>query len=199
MRNTSSTATKTPETSDLFRSVGTVKIPATIGKFVAKKIGKFMMNAEHDAPVKISYIDNNFIKWFLLGKSGKGKTEYSISISKQTLRYASVCENSGANNRLIVDELGGEAKAETTPFEMFCLLKEKEKTDNNRVNVFYIRDKTGVLRTFDTYLLYDGWSIFVSPVESTYTYKWYDGCYGYDVFFRDSVLKPRKPPLRPQV
>src|SRR3989344_8812300 len=57
--------TKSPQSNFLLEFVGTVVIPATTIKFVAKD--KFVINTKRNAPVKISYVGGNFTEWFLCG------------------------------------------------------------------------------------------------------------------------------------
>jgi len=172
-------------TATLFEFVGLVTIPATSGKFVARK--KFVVNTKCNAPVKISAVWVNFAKWFL---SGDGKIEKPIG--EQTLRCHKLLKVSVDGP--IINELGGEAKAETTLTEMFSLM-EKQKNgkggvllNNSCANIFYIRDQNGLLRA--VYVLWrgDGWLICARSVESPN--MWLDGR---RVFSRNSVLKSSEP------
>ena len=172
--------TKSPESNSLLKFVGTVLVPATTAKFVAKD--KFIVNTKHDAPVKINYVGDNFTKWFLCGD---GKTEDPIS--EQTLCYAKLRKASmGAS---IIEELGGEAKAETMLFAMFSLMEEQrcgEKgvlLNNSYGNIFYIPDKAGVLRAVYVRWNAGGWYVNAFFVKDLF--KWLDGD---RVFSRNSVL-----------
>lgn len=165
--------------------VSTVKVSATTSKFVAKD--KFVANTKCNAPVKILAVWGNFTNWFLLGD---GKTEDPIS--EQTLRYHKLRKSSV--DGLIITELGGEEKSETTLTEMFSLM-EKQKNgedgvllNNGYTNIFYIRDQTGVLRVVLVRWFVGGWLVFALSVGSPR--RWYGGD---RVFSRNSVLGSSEP------
>lgn len=165
--------------------LGTVIAFATIGKFVAKD--KFVVNTKRNASVKISYLSDNFRAWFL---NGDGKTEDPIS--EQTLRYHKLCKASV--DSLIIEELGGAERSETTLSEMFSLM-EKQKNgedgvllNNGYANIFYIKDGASVLRTVHVHWADDGCYVYADSVELPYS--WYGGC---RVFSRNSVLESSEP------
>ncbi len=170
-----------PKLELLLEPVGTVTIPATTGKFVAKD--RFVINTKRNAPVKISYLGDNFKVWFLNGDS---KTEDPIS--EQTLRYHKLRQSSVDGP--IITELGGEAKAETTLSAPLSLMeKQKHGEDgvllnNGYANIFYIKDNAGVLRAVSVYWLDDGWHVSARSVEDPY--RWHGG---HQVFSRNSVLE----------
>lgn len=172
-------------TPSILELVGAVVVPATTGQFVAKD--EFVVNTKRNAPVKISAVWDNFTSWFL---SGDGKIEDPIS--EQTLRYHKL--RKASVDGPIINELGGEAKAETTLSEMFFLMKkqnnEKQKNGESRVllnngcaNIFYIRDVAGVLCAVSVHWCDGGWVIFADSVDDKN--KWGDGR---RVFSRNSVL-----------
>jgi hypothetical protein len=150
------------EKSSLLQFLDTTTIPATTSKFVAKE--KFVINTKCDAPVKISYLGDNFTAWFL---NGDGKIEDPIS--EQTLRYAKL--RKASVDGPIIEELGGETKVETTLSEMFSLMeKQKHGEDgvllnNGYVNIFYIKDQFGVLRAVDVGWCGGGWDVTAHSVE----------------------------------
>jgi hypothetical protein len=154
----------------ILECVGTVVIPATTSKFVAKD--RFMINTEPNAPVKISCLGDNFISWFL---NGDGKTEDPIS--EQTLRYHKLVQSS--TDGPIITELGGEAKAETTLSEAFSLVEKQGNGEdgvllnNGYASIFYIKDQNGVLRTVLVLWFDVGWRVFASSVEDPFW--WGDG------------------------
>lgn len=165
--------------------VSTIVVSATTAKLVAKE--KFMINTKRNAPVKISYLGDNFKAWFL---NGDGKTEDPIS--EQTLRYHKLRQSSVDGP--IIAELGGEAKAETTLSEMFSLMeKQKHGEDgvllnNGWANIFYIKDSAGVLRAVYVYWNVDGWDVGAFSVG--YSSRWDDGR---QVFSRNSALESSEP------
>jgi hypothetical protein len=171
-------------TSSILELVSTVVVSATTSKFVAKD--KFVVNTKYNAPVKISAVWDSFTKWFL---SGDGKIEDLIG--EQTLRYHKL--QTSSVDGLIITELGGEEKSETTLTEMFSLM-EKQKNGEDGVllndgyaNIFYIRDQDGVPRTVFIGW-YDGWVVDAYSVGNPT--KW---CDGRQVFSRNSVLESSEP------
>ena len=174
-----------PKLELLLDPVGTVTIAATTSKFIARD--RFVVNTKRNAPVKISGVWDNFTAWFL---SGTGKTEDPIT--EQALRYHKLRQASVDGP--IIQELGGEAKAETTLSEMFSLM-EKQKNgedgvllNNGWVNIFYIRDQNGVWRAVRVFWHVGGWVVSASSVERQ------DGWNGgRQVFSRNSVIESSEP------
>jgi hypothetical protein len=159
-----------PKPKPLLDFLGEVSIPAIANKFVAKD--RFVVNTKSNAPVKISYVGDNFTAWFL---SDDGKIEDQIT--EQTLRYGKLCKESA--DAPIIAELGGEEKSETTRTEMYSLM-EKQKNgedgvllNNGYANIFYIRDAGGVLRAVDVGWRDGGWRVRAYPVEDPR--RWSDG------------------------
>ena len=139
--------------------IGTTTISATTEKFVAKD--KFRKDSKE---VKFYGIWNNFTEWFL---SGNGKIEEPID--EKELRYGKLIKYS--LDGPIVEELGGEAKAETTLTELHDLLKKQangEEGDlltNGYANIFYVKDTSGVRRAVVVDWYGDGWRVFAHSVE----------------------------------
>jgi len=178
-------ATQPKPAPSILELVSTIVVSATTVKLVAKE--KFVINTKRNAPVKISYLGDNFKAWFL---NGVGKTEDLIS--EQTLRYHKLRQPS-VDGPIIV-ELGGEAKAETTLSEMFSLMeKQKHGEDgvllnNGWANIFYIKDNAGVLRAVLVFWDGDGWYVRAVSVEDPR--RWFVGDL---VFSRNSVLESSEP------
>jgi hypothetical protein len=137
--------------------IETTKTSATTEKFVAKE--KFVKDSKE---VKFYGIWDIFTEWFL---SDDGKIEDPIG--SQELRYGNLTKDSV--DRPIIEELGGEAKAETTLSELYDLLKKQAKGEegdlltNGYANIFYIKNTEDVLRA--VYVLWDGDGWFV-PANS---------------------------------
>jgi hypothetical protein len=169
----------------LLEFVDTVVIWATPGKLVAKE--RFVINTDRNAPVKINFLGRNFTAWFL---SGDGKIEDTIT--EQTLYYHKLRQSSVDSP--IIDELGGEAKAETTLSEMFCpMVHQRHGEDgallnNDRSNIFYIRDQNGVLRAVGVSWDGDGWYVDAYSVDGLGGWRG-----GAQVFSRNSVLGNSEP------
>lgn len=166
---------------NLLELVSAVGVAATMSKFIAKE--KFVCDTGHKAKVKISYLGDNFRTWFL---SGDGKTEDPIS--EQTLCYAKL--RKASVDGPIIEELGGEAKVETTLSEMFSLM-EKQKNgedgvllNNGYANIFYIKDQNGVLRAVRVRWFGDGWLVRAFSVEIPLEWS-----ADHRVFSRNSVLE----------
>ena len=168
-------------TPPILELISTIKVNATTSKFVAKE--KFVRDTGRKAKVKISYLGDNFTSWFL---NGDGKIEDPIS--EQTLCCHKLREFSVDGP--IITELGGEAKAETTLSEMFSLMEEQGKGEdgvllnNGYANIFYVKDRSGVLRAVHVYWDVDGWDVSARSVERPF--RWHDGR---QVFSRNSVLE----------
>jgi hypothetical protein len=177
--------TEPKPTPSILELVSTIVVNATTGKLIAKE--RFVINTKRNAPVKISYLGDNFKAWFL---NGDGKTEDPIS--EQTLRYHKLRQSSVDGP--IITELGGEAKAETTLSEMFSLMeKQKHGEDgvllnNGWANIFYIKDGAGVLRAVRVDWCDGGWSVSADSVGNPDRWN-----VGYQVFSRNSVLESSEP------
>ena len=128
-----------------------VSVAATKESFFAAE--KLVVNTEQDAKVKISGLWGNFETNFL------GKVEPAFGGSE--LKVHKLLEK--ALDKPIIEELGGEAKAETTLTEMFSLMKvqghgqEGPLLTNGWANIFYIRDVNGVLWAVGCYWFGLGW------------------------------------------
>lgn len=161
-------------TNSLLELLGTVAVPKT-EKFVARDC--FVVNTKAAAPVKISYLGENFRSLFL-GKieapSGEASLRYHI------LRQASV-------DVPIIAELGGEAKAETTLAKIYALMKEQKNGEegtllnNGYANIFYVRDVGSVLRTVYVFWNGVGWRVLANSVEDPHGWRG-----GFRVFSRNS-------------
>lgn len=168
------------KTIQLLEFLGIVTLAPTTEKFIA--VEKFVYDISAEAKVKISCFGDNFSAWFL---ANGGKIEDPIS--EQTLRYAKLKQSS--LDAPIIAELGGEAKAETTLQEIYGLMSKQARGEagallnNGWANIFYVRDKNGVLRAVGVGWDGDGWHVGAHSVE--YPSRWFDG---YQVFSRNSVL-----------
>ena len=164
-----------PKPELLLEYINSITNPGTTEKFIARD--RFAVNTKSDAPVKISYLGDNFKKWFL------GKVEEPFIES--ALRYGKLRKPSV--DASIIAELGGEEKAETTLTELWQALEKQpngEKGDlltNGYANIFYIRDVNGVLRAVRARWYGDGWIVFAFSVEGPFW--WFAG---HRVFSRNS-------------
>jgi len=145
--------------------IETTKTSATTEKFVAKE--KFVKDSKE---VKFYGIWDIFTEWFL---SDDGKIEDPIG--SQELRYGNLTKDSV--DRPIIEELGGEAKAETTLSELYDLLKKQAKGEegeegdlltNGYANIFYIKNTEDVLRAVHVRWYDDGWNVLAYSVERSF-------------------------------
>jgi len=151
--------------------LGMTATSATTKKFVADDNFKLKKDGG-----LCSYLGDNFKTWF--------GDKMEDLLGEQTLRYGKLRKSS--LDAPIIAELGGEAKAETTLVEVFDLMSKQANGEegvllvDGRANIFYVRDKNGVLRA--VYVLWndDGWHVNAYSVESPYT--WHEG---YQVFSRN--------------
>lgn len=147
----------------LLEPLNTIKVPAT-EKFATRK--KFVHDTRRKVPVKISYVGDNFSKWFL-GKIEKPRPETHLRVMKLTRHLA---------NGPILAELGN--NAETTLAEIYALMKRQSNREGGvsfaiYANIFYVRDVNGELRAVS--VSWDGirWEVYASSVSSPN--EWLDG------------------------
>ncbi len=163
-----------PEPQPLLIPVCTEKVFPRVA-FTARD--RFVVNTKKNAPVKISYLGDNFKAWFL-GKEEQPFAGSTLNCSKLS-RYSV--------DGPIIKELGGEEKAETTLAELFSLMEMQKNGEsgalltNGYANIFYIKDTAGGLRTVDARWGGVGWLVHAFAVA--HPYEWSDGC---RVFSRDS-------------
>jgi hypothetical protein len=107
----------------------------------------------------------NFRSWFL---SGEGKIEEPVG--DKELRYGKLVK--GTVDGPIIQELDGEAKAETTLSEVFALMEKQPNREdgvlltNGWANIFYVKDIEGVLRAVLVDWSGDGWGVGARSVGS---------------------------------
>ena len=139
--------------SGLLEVVTTISLPPT-PKFVA--IDNFKVNTARRAPVKISYLSDNFTTRFL---AGEGKTEEPADAVELTVRK--LLKNS--LDKPITDELGD--KTETTLAQFYEALRLQRGGKKGALltdgwwNIFYIRDAEGTLWAVNAVWGGGGWSL----------------------------------------
>jgi hypothetical protein len=144
----------------LLELIGTLTIPATAEKFIAKK--KFVVNTDDNAEVKIWDLGSNFKSWLL--------PKIEEPIAEATMRYHRLRKSS--RDLPIITELGGEQKVVTTLSGMYSLLKKQgqgqfgELLTNGYANIFYIYDKDDVPRTVNAnWNQGNGWNVNANPID----------------------------------
>lgn len=147
--------------------VGTIAIPATKVPFIAKE--KFVIDTSPNGLVKIDFFGNLFKRWFL------NKVEKPINT---TIIYCHKVRDSFLADHSIIDELGGEAKAETTLTEMFFLMEKQNNSKKgtlfpgNHGSIFYVRDIKGVLRIICVSLVgKNSWNIYTNSIDKYLPYN----------------------------
>lgn len=151
----------------LLAPVGTSTIPATTEKFVARD--KFVLGTGSDMAVKISFLGDNVKSWFL------GKVEGPFP--RSTLLVSKLAQSS--LDEPIIQELGGEEKAEVTLTEIRQLMERQANGEagtlltNGFANIFYVRDISGVLRAVCVSWDGDGWR--VGANSTSFPYGWGGG------------------------
>ncbi|MEK7181120.1 MAG: hypothetical protein AAB738_02170 [Patescibacteria group bacterium] len=139
----------------LLEPVGTITIPATTKKFVAKE--RFVLGTGSG----ISYFGDDFKKWFL----DKVEEPFAGSTIRAFRLHESLLDGP------IIAELGGEAKAETTLAEIDALVARQKNGEggilltNGYANIFYVRDAAGVLRAVGVFWRDDGWRVDASSTS----------------------------------
>jgi len=152
-------------------------ISATDQEFVVKD--NFVVDTGKNTEVKISSIDQDFIDWFM----EKREKAFSGSIlCGRKLNHTSV-------DRSIIAQLGEQAKAETTLYEVFAMMKlqangrEGDLSINGYNNIFYVPDITGTLRTVILFWTVVGWRVQARSI--TFPFGWNAGV---QVFSRNSLV-----------
>lgn len=139
---------------------GTTETSATTENFAAKN--KFRKDSKE---VKFYEIWEYFAKRFL---AGNGKIEEPLN--GQELRYGNLTKSSVDGP--IIEELGGEAKAETTLTELWDLLKKQANGEEGDLmtgdcsNIFYIRDITGALISVRLDWGGGGWEVYADRIDA---------------------------------
>ncbi len=126
--------------------------------------------------VKIVSHGSNFTAWFT------GKVEEDVP---EGILVPFTLTKSAYDNEIITD-LGGEEKAETTLTEIWRLMERQVNggegvlLTNGYANVFYVRDREGVLRAVNVSWLDVGWG---ADAYALGAFRWGGG---YQVFSRNS-------------
>jgi len=126
---------------ELIDFCGTIKIPATTERFVAKD--RFELKGLGDG---CPWLDNNFRDWFL---HRDGKIEEPLA--EQVLQYGTLSRK--LSEGLIVEVLGGDAKAECSLSEIFFLMGRQSNREEGALltdgytNIFFVKDRLGELRS----------------------------------------------------
>ena len=120
-------------------------VPADNNEFIIKD--KFVVDVRKEAKVKISYIGNNFLEWFMEKKEG--------SFPGSTLQGQSLLED--IFDIEILEELGG--AAEITLREIYTILEQKLSSENTDYFIGYACDIYDELREVIVSLDKEGYDI----------------------------------------
>lgn len=142
----------------LLNSGGTVQV-RPLDKFVASDY--FKVNTQKNASAKIYWVGDNFREWFF------DKIEETAVEDEVVLRYHTLSRDSADSP--IIAALGGEARAETTLAQIFAFLQNYPQDEKKLryMNIFYVRDVSGVLRVLSLFLDRSGWTVLADAVDST--------------------------------
>jgi hypothetical protein len=156
------------EVPPLIVPVGTIDVPATEFRFVARD--HFVINTGENVQVEIARFGENFTTRFL------GKVEQPFGGS--TLRYGDLSR--AAEHDSVIAELGGEERAQTTLVECFsCMLTHAQENKKNntvpdrRSHVFYVPDINEVICAVDFRWYDDGCHMYAYP--TSIADKWPEG------------------------
>ena len=169
--------------SDMERILKDETLRKEIAKLIvgAKAVAKFVVADMFDvrnAAVNISYIGDNLKSWFY------GKTEETRDVVIPRRHHDLKRDSLDAE---ILADLGGEAAAEVTLAGVYELMKlqgagqSEDLLTNGYANIFYVRDKGGILRAVCVLWHGRGWSVSAFSVE--FPYRWRAG---YRAFSRNS-------------
>lgn len=149
----------------LLTPIGTIAVRLA-PNFVASEF--FKVNSEKSSPIKIVYIGESFGGRFFSPMASRPIHGYGPfrptdrSVVEVTLRYQTL--NKCSVDKPIINQLGGEAKAETTLTEIAaCMQKHADGEQgvlltNGYANIFYVRDVvSGLLCAVRVSWYGDGW------------------------------------------
>jgi len=109
----------------------------------------------------IRYLGPDFEKWFLVGQA-----KFKVGASDQNRVLLSGALRFGVKAPAILARLGGEVRAESLFSDVLWLLwlekinQTKYLANNGFANLFFIRDRAGMLRVVNLYQRYcGGWAI----------------------------------------
>lgn len=157
-----------PATEPLLEFLGAVSISTTVAFIIKDKL-----KLEQDGGI-CAYFGDNFCAEFL-GEVEDPIVAQRVSYAKLLKKAHDVPLKEG--EQAIIPELGGEEKAETTLTGLVALMAKQAGglgiLLSNGVNIFYIRNKKGVLRAVSVGWDVCGWGISASSVESPT--EWNDG------------------------
>jgi len=151
--------------SDMERVLKDADLRKQIAALIVGTVTKFAI-ADHfklsNITIKFLYIGDNFKSWFY-GKTEEAK-DVAVSSPHHDLSKVSLdCE--------ILNDLGGEAKAEVTMAGVYKLVNCQPNGEpgvlltNGYTNIFYVRDVSGVLRAVYVHRYGDGWDVHANSVE----------------------------------
>jgi len=161
----------------LLDSAGTITVRPAMDFVVSDFV---QVNTKKDAPVKISYVGDNFKAWLLplvsQSRAVPGDGPYRTPDAAETiLRYYTMNKRS-VDGPSSISSVAREAKAETTIAEIYALLKKQANGEvgallnNGYANIFYVRDISSVLRAVYVFWSGRGWD--VSAYSVAYSGEW---------------------------
>lgn len=114
----------------------------------------------------ISHLGSDFADWFSLERLESQEVSGQRFLLSGVLRF-------GVRNDAILNRLGGEEKVESSLSDLFFLLALQRAgqanylMDNGFANIFFLRDREGVLRVVNLCRRYcGGWVLWAVPLDS---------------------------------
>lgn len=160
----------------------TIKIPARAEKFVVMDRFKLLKDGGF-----CSSIDG--LSYFFSNKTEEAADEQELLLGKLDLASINAWSSVG---HWIIEDLGGEKKAETTLAVIWSIMSKQPNGENgdlssNRRNIFFVRDIVGVLRFVCVEWDEDrgGWRFFCYSIDNSDGHNSNHG-HGYRVFSRKS-------------
>lgn len=159
--------TEVVEKVKLLKRVSTIELPA-VKDFIAAD--HFVVDTSEKAKVKISYLGDNFRKYFLPKKE-------TGEVAAEELTVNELLED--AYDPAIVTDLGGEEKVEISLGQFFAMFAKQPNGEsgqlltNGRANIGYIRGDDGVLWAVGGRWGGDGWSFGARPLDGPS--RWHAG------------------------
>lgn len=145
----------------ILETAGTVSIPGITSPFVARY--HFVANLSDTAPVKLSYIGDDFNKWFLYDDGLIEGPQKPRKLGFYQLRAQSF-------DRRIIDSLGGRDRVVTSLASIFFLMQKQQEGKLHALlpycaNIFYALDRTDCLRAVGVSMHNGGWSCGASDIH----------------------------------
>jgi hypothetical protein len=144
--------------------IGTAVIAPTPENFIANE--RFVLASGPEATIQVTAIGGNFRSWFLSKPERPEPTLGETRVRSNRLRKTTI-------DSLILNELGGEDKVETTLPQMYAMMLAQRNGEPGPLlndgwyNIFYVRDVNGVLQAVINhwYVPQGGWRLGADRID----------------------------------